>query len=208
MSESDEDSDVTMDTSEEEEELEEFDDNMESEYLCPTKRGTEIRAMELNLNKNVATLRLDRLKLTVQCTRCKNNEDIICTPEKPSTQSCDKCQSCFAVTIHPDIVHPGNPSLCFMDIIGFVYLYKLDINYHQLLLLLSYSCKPVDAVLPFCDFTVVCLDCQKESIVKGLSYGEPFQTTCRGCHSHLQIFMEVCKFFVHQSGPQNGMVWY
>ena len=108
-----------MDTSEEDE-WEELDDSVESDYLRPIKRGTEIRAIELNLNKNVATVTLDRLKLSVQCTRCKNKEDIICTPEKQSSQSCDKCQSCYAVTIHPDIVHPANPSLCFTDIIGFV----------------------------------------------------------------------------------------
>lgn len=74
--------------------------------------------MDLVLNKSVATLQLTQLKLTIQCTRCKNMEDMLCMPEKRVLETCEKCQTYLGVTIHTDIVHPGNTSMCYMDIIG------------------------------------------------------------------------------------------
>ena len=53
------------------------DDGTTSKYVRPPKKGTEIRLMELQMSKGVATLQATTLKLTLQCTRCKCSQDVI-----------------------------------------------------------------------------------------------------------------------------------
>ena len=47
-----------------------------------TKRGTEVRLKDLMLSQNVATSIFSNVKLVVECTRCKSNQDIAVTAEK------------------------------------------------------------------------------------------------------------------------------
>ena len=55
-----------------------------------------------------------------------------------------------------------------------------------------------DVILSSCECVVVCLECNKEAPVHGLSYGQPVTSWCGNCHTKLCMAIEEVKFYSHQ----------
>ena len=88
---SSEDVQILTDDSEDEEEEEEEEGEGEvkmKSWSKPQKRGTEVRLQGVKLATTVATLRCSRLKLSVQCTRCRHVMDITCSDKRYAATAC------------------------------------------------------------------------------------------------------------------------
>ena len=55
---------------------------IEAKKYGNSKKGTEIRLRGMDLHENTATVRITSLTLTVQCSRCKNREEMANVKEK------------------------------------------------------------------------------------------------------------------------------
>ena len=52
----------------------------------------------------------------------------------------------------------------------------------------------------------MCLECSKESLVRGLTYGQPVTSWCGNCHTKLSMAIEEIKFFSHQPSDSKPCV--
>lgn len=70
-------------TSEDVQIIDEQEEKEESELkVLAAKRGTEVRLKDLALGQYVGTVLFPNIKLVVECTRCKVNQDITITAER------------------------------------------------------------------------------------------------------------------------------
>ena len=52
-------------------------------YVSPVKRGTELRLVDINkLSERVGTIQMSVIKVTVECSRCKCQTDLLCKENK------------------------------------------------------------------------------------------------------------------------------
>ena len=70
------------------EETDSYEDSEEDEegtamkYVSPAKRGTELRLVDIKLNEGVGTVQMSIIKVTVECSRCKCQTDLLCKENK------------------------------------------------------------------------------------------------------------------------------
>lgn len=67
---------------EEEETTSKMFDMIAARKLVTSKKGTEVRFRGMELDENTATVRVTSLTFTVQCSRCKNREEMPNVKEK------------------------------------------------------------------------------------------------------------------------------
>ncbi|XP_071480408.1 uncharacterized protein [Diadema antillarum] len=172
--EDDDDDDVDEEEEEEEKESKPSATKM-SIYESPTdnRRGTEIRLQQLKLSESTATLTCQKIKLCIQCSRCKENINLDVTYGRALVVHCPKCQREQTVAYRPCIVHQFSPVLGF-----------LDLN----------ECVPVDLIVFESNFTVSCMMCSDETHVKGFQYGQARQVWCLKCHEKMSISVGSTKF--------------
>ena len=51
-------------------------------YVSPVKRGTELRLLDIKLSEGVGTIQMSVIKVTVECSRCKCQTDLLCKENK------------------------------------------------------------------------------------------------------------------------------
>ena len=74
----DEETDFCEDSEEDEEE----EEGTAMKYVSPAKRGTELRLVDIKLNEGVGTVQMSIIKVTVECSRCKCQTDLLCKESK------------------------------------------------------------------------------------------------------------------------------
>ena len=136
-----EDKDEEEDSSSEEEEVEGESTNQSLE-IQPQQRGTEISLKYLQLKENAAALLFQRLKVILQCGRCKSHSDIYVTQGNVISVSCDRCNNDMLVTYRPGLLHQFSSVLGYLDVDG---------------------CQAFDLVLQDCRVSVSCMACNKQT---------------------------------------------
>ena len=66
----------------EEDEEDEEEEGTAMKYVSPAKRGTELRLVDIKLNEGVGTVQMSIIKVTVECSRCKCQTDLLCKENK------------------------------------------------------------------------------------------------------------------------------
>ena len=51
-------------------------------YVSPVKRGTELRLVDIKLGEGVGAIQMSIIKVTVECSRCKCQTDLLCKENK------------------------------------------------------------------------------------------------------------------------------
>ena len=51
-------------------------------YVSPVKRGTELRLVDIKLSEGVGTIQMSVIKVTVECSKCKCQTDLLCKENK------------------------------------------------------------------------------------------------------------------------------
>ena len=51
-------------------------------YVSPVKRGTELRLVDIKLSEGVGAIQMSIIKVTVECSRCKCQTDLLCKENK------------------------------------------------------------------------------------------------------------------------------
>ncbi|XP_013395822.1 uncharacterized protein LOC106162896 [Lingula anatina] len=148
--------------------------------LDPVKKGTEIRLLKLQLLEDAATLLGTKIKIIIQCSRCKNLAEIVTPQNQLNAVPCPKCASCQYVTFRPSLAHQMSSVIGYLDLQG---------------------CVAFDLVLADCVFSVGCMNCSKEMKLEGLAPGQMSDTRCLGCYSKLKVAVEAVKF--QQLHPAN-----
>lgn len=137
------------------------------------KKGTEMKLRNLQFAENVATVVCQKLHVTLQCSRCKNYNDIHTEPRRRNVFSCVKCHHSQEATFRPSILHQFTTVLGYLDLEG---------------------CQAFDLPLVDCIFAVECLNCNKQVSVDGIHYGKMWQSWCHYCNSKLGVYVDSTKF--------------
>ena len=82
MEEEEEEGDFVSSGSEDDSEGDCENSKRQSGWSRPLKRGTEVRLQGMRMSETVATLQFSRVKLTLQCTRCKHVVDTSCSQKQ------------------------------------------------------------------------------------------------------------------------------
>ncbi|KAK7160120.1 hypothetical protein R3I93_007929 [Phoxinus phoxinus] len=149
------------------------------------RRGTEIKLLGLILGEQTATVTARRISVSLKCNRCKVDSDLTLTGRLTCTAQCEKCGADIRVAFRPTMMHHYSDVLGYMDLKAAV---------------------PVDLVLQDSEFSVGCLNCNKEDTIQNLTYGQNWEQNCQHCHTKLRIFVEATRFqFIppetrHQTG--------
>ncbi|XP_054756515.2 uncharacterized protein LOC129262423 [Lytechinus pictus] len=146
-----------------------------SKYVSPTenRRGTEIRFPRMEMSEFAATLACEKIKIRIQCSRCKVQTDVGVAPGLAMVLGCSKCQSQQAVGYRPCIIHQFSSVMGFLDLTG---------------------CVPVDLIIFECKFLVSCLECSTNSIIQGIQYGQDRLAWCSKCHKKMSVAMDTARF--------------
>ena len=51
-------------------------------YVSLVKRGTELRRVDIKLSEGVGAIQMSIIKVTVECSRCKCQTDLLCKENK------------------------------------------------------------------------------------------------------------------------------
>ena len=51
-------------------------------YVSPVKRDTELRLVDIKLSEGVGAIQMSIIKVTVECSRCKCQTDLLCKENK------------------------------------------------------------------------------------------------------------------------------
>lgn len=165
------DSDDDDDSSEDEED--EGNGENPSLSLEPEKKGTEIEFRHLQLKGNASALLADRLKVVIQCGRCKNHADLTVHQGKVVSLSCGKCSQRQFVNYRAALMHQFSSTVGYLDVDG---------------------CQPFDLVLQECRVFVSCLGCSKQTKIEGLISGQMIDGWCQACNAKFKLATESVKF--------------
>eukprot|EP00057_Strongylocentrotus_purpuratus_P030864 XP_782924.3 PREDICTED: uncharacterized protein LOC577616 [Strongylocentrotus purpuratus] len=146
-----------------------------SKYVSPTdnRRGTEIRFPRMEMSESASILACEKIKIRIQCSRCKDQTDLSVAPGVAMVLGCHKCQSQQAVGYRPCIIHQFSSVMGFLDLTG---------------------CVPVDLIIYECKFMVSCLECSANSDIQGIQYGQERPVWCSKCHQKMSIAMDTARF--------------
>ena len=107
---------------ESEAEVDQSDDESDEEQLplmmVTEKRGTEMRLSGLVMSDGVGVGRCASVKVTLQCTRCRAQQDETIRADSPASQPCSQCQHCFSFSYRPAVFHSASSTLGFLDLQG------------------------------------------------------------------------------------------
>jgi len=145
------------------------DDDSDSDSctnLDPHMKGTEIELRNLKLKDNATDLLFDRLKVVLQCLRCKDQTDLIVHQSRAVSTQCGKCNLGHLVNFRPALVHQFSSVLGYLDLDG---------------------CQACDLVLPDCQALVSCLGCSKQTRLEGLVSGQMIDGWCQACNAKFKL---------------------
>ncbi|GFO31602.1 cleavage and polyadenylation-specificity factor subunit [Plakobranchus ocellatus] len=171
-------SDDLQDEEEEDSSCSEEDEEDDEEYqtqtleLQPQQRGTEISLKHLQLKENAAALLFQRLKVILQCGRCKGHTDLYVTQGNVTSLTCDRCNNDMYVTYRPGMLHQ------FSSVVGY-----LDVD----------GCQAFDLILQDCRACVSCMACNKQTTLDGLVTGQLIDGWCKACNAKFKIATEAVK---------------
>ena len=109
------------------------------------RKGTEMKLRDLQLRENVATMTFTKVKVVIQCGRCKNKEDISMPAGRATLVSCSKCNNPQVVNFRPAIMHQFSSVMGYLDLDG---------------------CNAFDLILQESEFKLGCFNCNKEMKAK------------------------------------------
>ncbi|BFZ01901.1 hypothetical protein BsWGS_04940 [Bradybaena similaris] len=141
--------------------------------LDPEKKGTEIELRHLQLRENASALLFERLKLVLQCGRCKNHSDILVVPGKVMSCVCEKCNQNQFVHFRAALIHQFSSVAGYLDLDG---------------------CQAFDLIFQDCRVAVTCMGCSKQTRVDGLVTGHLVDAWCQACNAHFKLATEAVKF--------------
>ncbi|KAK3096608.1 hypothetical protein FSP39_001645 [Pinctada imbricata] len=139
------------------------------------RKGTEMKLRNLQLGENAATMIFMKVKVVVQCARCKNKSDVILQATRPILVSCSKCNNPQVVNFRPAIMHQFSSVMGYLDLDG---------------------CSAFDLILQESDFKLGCFSCNKEMKAKSISPGQFSDSWCMSCHAKMRVMGESVKFSV------------
>jgi uncharacterized CHY-type Zn-finger protein len=139
----------------------------------PSRKGTEVSLMSLQLLNGTATLLVSRVTLIVTCSRCTNNTELQMAPGHVYTATCARCHNPHVIELNANITHQMSSVIGYLNIEG---------------------CHPFDVVLADCQFQIGCLNCSKETLIDSVSPGQPNNTWCLHCHQKLTVVTEGVRF--------------
>lgn len=102
--------------------------------------GVELRLRDLQLGEDTASVLFSRVRLVLQCERCRHPQDLSMTSNQPLSLSCERCNNDLVACFRPALVHAFSPVIGYFDGIG---------------------CRPADAAFLEWKFTVTCLSCNR-----------------------------------------------
>lgn len=137
------------------------------------RRGTEIKLLGLRLGEQTATVMARQIDVSLQCSRCKVSADLTLNERLACTAQCEKCGAEIKAAFRSSMLHH------YSDVLGY-----LDLN----------AAVPVDLILKESEFSVGCLNCNKEDTIQNLTYGQNWEQNCQHCHTKLSIFVEATRF--------------
>lgn len=138
--------------------------------LDPVRKGTEVfMSKEKLVLWNVATVRVDTLRLQVLCQRCGKSSaqvEMSGTYKNQSTArprcSCGTHQT--RMTLRPCFMHANSCTLGYVD---------------------SLKCLPVDLLR--LDVVVACLECGEDNVLREVQRGIEREVACRGCYKKVAL---------------------
>lgn len=146
------------------------------------RRGTEIKLLGLRLGEQTATVAARQISVSLKCNRCKVDAELTLNGQVACTAQCEKCGADIRAAFRPSMLHH------YSDVLGY-----LDLH----------AAVPVDLVLQDSQFSVGCLNCNKEDIIQNLTYGQNWEQNCQHCHFKLSIFVEATRFQFIQPETKN-----
>lgn len=171
----DEESDDTTeeeDSSAEDEDKDQICSNIQFLELQPQQRGTEVSLKYLQLKENAAAVLFQRLKVILQCSRCKGHTDLHVSPGNVMSLSCNRCNQDMYVTYRPVLLHQFSSVLGYLDVDG---------------------CQVFDLVLQDCRAIVSCMACNKQTTIDGIVSGQVIDGWCKACNAKFKIATEAVK---------------
>lgn len=175
---SEDDCDTQSEDSEEESEEESSSEDEENTQgvtldIDPDKKGTEIELRQLQLKENASTLLFDKIKLVLQCSRCKTHADLFVHQNRVVSLRCGKCSHNQFVNFRPAMIHTFSSTMGYLDLDG---------------------CSAFDLILQDCRCQVACMACSKSSKIEGLSPGQMVSGWCQACNGRFKVATECVKF--------------
>ncbi|GFR86783.1 cleavage and polyadenylation-specificity factor subunit [Elysia marginata] len=140
--------------------------------LQPQQRGTEISLKHLQLKMNAAALLFQRIKVILQCGRCKGHSDLNVVQGSVISVSCNRCNQDMYVTYRPGLLHQFSSVLGYLDLDG---------------------CQAFDLVLQDCRANVSCMACNKQTTIDGLVTGQLIDGWCKACNAKFKFATEAVK---------------
>lgn len=138
------------------------------------RKGTEMSFRNMQI-WYCTTIMMEKLRLTVQCERCKNNTDFVTPPNRVNSVTCSKCNNPQLVVFRPVLTHAYSSTFGYLDLDG---------------------CTAQDVILQDCHFSLGCIMCSRDILVKSFIPGRVMEVWCRGCHSKMKFAAESVKLAV------------
>lgn len=133
--------------------------------------GTEMSFRNMQL-WSCTTVLLEKLRLTVQCERCKNMTDFNTPPNRVNSIACSKCNHTQLVVYRPLLAHSYSSTFGYLDLEG---------------------CLAFDLILKDCHFSLGCNKCSRDILVKSCIPGRVMEIRCRGCHTTMKFAVDSVK---------------
>ncbi|XP_060557009.1 uncharacterized protein LOC132717539 [Ruditapes philippinarum] len=138
------------------------------------RSGTEISFRNMQI-WYCTTIMVEKLRLTVQCDRCKNRTDFVTPPNRVNSVACSKCNNSQLVVFRPVLTHAYSSTFGYLDLDG---------------------CTAFDVILQDCHFSLGCVSCSRDILVKSCTAGRVMEVYCRGCHTKMKFAADSVKLTV------------
>lgn len=109
------------------------------------RKGTEMVFRNMQLYYFSASILVERLQLSIQCERCKQQTEFSTPPNRVNSVTCGKCSSSMLVLYRAVLAHPYSSTFGYLDLEGCV---AFDVNLQKSV------------------FSITCMQCNKSSTVK------------------------------------------
>lgn len=140
--------------------------------LDPQHKGTEVTLRNLQLKDNASDLLFHRLKVVIQCERCRDHSDVTLHQARTVSTQCGRCSQVQSAHFRPALLHQFSSVLGYLDLDG---------------------CHAFDLVLQDCQAMVSCMGCSKQTRLEGLVTGQRVDGWCQACHAKYTLSADCVK---------------
>lgn len=109
-----------------------------------SRSGTEVSLKNMQI-WYLTTMLMEKLKIIVQCERCKNKTDFSTPPNRVNSVVCSKCSNVQLVVFRPVLAHAYSSTVGYLDLEG---------------------CTAFDVILQDCHLSIGCVRCSRDALVK------------------------------------------